>query len=249
MHAPGAAQLLEVWGGGAGLDPLRQALLLLAAAVPDTSVEELAQWPLGTRDSQLLSFRAELFGPELEAMAQCPGCAADVEFAVAVSDLTAAQAQPAALPVTHSKYQAVLRPVTSRDLMELESAAFTGQVSGAAARQEAALTVLCLDKVQRDGRPVAAADLPPTVLAAWGEELARSDPGAVTELSMSCPDCGTAWLAPLNVPAYVWTELHHWARRLLLDVHALARAYGWSERDILALPPHRRQAYLELVRS
>ena len=41
--------------------------------------------------------------------------------------------------------------------------------------------------------------------------------------------------------------MNHWAGRMLLDIHALARAYGWSESDILALPPRRRQAYLELV--
>jgi len=30
-------------------------------------------------------------------------------------------------------------------------------------------------------------------------------------------------------------------------VHALARTYGWSEREILALGDARRQAYLERV--
>ena len=33
---------------------------------------------------------------------------------------------------------------------------------------------------------------------------------------------------------------------LIDDVHRLAAAYGWSERDILALGPQRRAAYLEL---
>jgi hypothetical protein len=33
----------------------------------------------------------------------------------------------------------------------------------------------------------------------------------------------------------------------LLEVHQLARAYGWSERETLALTPRRRRRYLELV--
>jgi hypothetical protein len=37
------------------------------------------------------------------------------------------------------------------------------------------------------------------------------------------------------------------ARRLLREVDALARVYGWSEAAILALPATRRQAYLEIV--
>ena len=34
---------------------------------------------------------------------------------------------------------------------------------------------------------------------------------------------------------------------MLLDIHTLAAAYGWSEQSILDLPPRRRQAYLELA--
>ncbi|HEX2516118.1 MAG TPA: phage baseplate protein, partial [Chloroflexota bacterium] len=37
------------------------------------------------------------------------------------------------------------------------------------------------------------------------------------------------------------------ARRLLREVHTLARAYGWREAEILALPGRRRQTYLDLV--
>jgi hypothetical protein len=34
---------------------------------------------------------------------------------------------------------------------------------------------------------------------------------------------------------------------LLREIEALARAYGWSEREILDLSPQRRHTYLELV--
>ena len=37
------------------------------------------------------------------------------------------------------------------------------------------------------------------------------------------------------------------ARRLLDEVHALARSYSWSERQILELSEVRRRAYLERV--
>lgn len=36
---------------------------------------------------------------------------------------------------------------------------------------------------------------------------------------------------------------------MLRDVHTLARAYHWSERDILALPLPRRLAYLALLEA
>ena len=42
-------------------------------------------------------------------------------------------------------------------------------------------------------------------------------------------------------------ELATQAKRLLREVHFLARAYGWREADILAMSARRRQAYLEMV--
>jgi hypothetical protein len=39
------------------------------------------------------------------------------------------------------------------------------------------------------------------------------------------------------------------ARRLLREVHELARAYHWSEADILRLDRRRRRRYLALLES
>ncbi len=39
------------------------------------------------------------------------------------------------------------------------------------------------------------------------------------------------------------------AKRLLSEVHALASAYGWSEREILGLSVARREFYLGMVRA
>jgi hypothetical protein len=44
-------------------------------------------------------------------------------------------------------------------------------------------------------------------------------------------------------------ELRFLAGSVLEDVHLLASAYGWSERDILDLPSARRASYAEYVRA
>ena len=44
-------------------------------------------------------------------------------------------------------------------------------------------------------------------------------------------------------------EVQARARRLLREVDVLARAYGWTEADVLALSEQRRTAYLEIVRE
>lgn len=118
-------------------------------------------------------------------------------------------------------------------------------------------------------RPVSLADLfaavdepdPAGVLAARcapagpgpGPELAaaleRVDPAAEVLLAMACPACGHRWPAPLDVASFLWAELDRIAAAVLSDVDALARSYGWSERDVLALSPARRRCYVETARA
>ena len=49
--------------------------------------------------------------------------------------------------------------------------------------------------------------------------------------------------------AFVWAEVDAAAQRLLHEVDVLARAYGWTEPEVLALSEARRAAYLRLVRG
>jgi hypothetical protein len=52
-----------------------------------------------------------------------------------------------------------------------------------------------------------------------------------------------------DVVSYLWGEIEDWAERLLRDVHSLAAAYGWSERDIVGMSALRRRLYLELANA
>lgn len=253
MATLGAAQLLDVWEQGLDCGPAARALGLLAAAVPDTDPAELAVWPLGRRDTALLRWRTELFGPELDALTQCPSCGEDVELSFPAASLQGPSSAASAragrptgeVSVQRGGYDLTLRAVTSDDLLGLG----TMDVDAGSA-SEAFETVLlrrCITSATAGGASVAPESLPADVLATLGGDLAGADPAATTELALECPACGQAWAAPFHIATYLWAELHHWAGRMLLDIHALARAYGWSEADILAMPPRRRQAYLELV--
>ncbi|EXU69382.1 hypothetical protein Z951_04165 [Streptomyces sp. PRh5] len=120
-----------------------------------------------------------------------------------------------------------------------------------AARARRALIARCIVSAHRSGRPVPAdrlpaAELPEPVQRRLAEAAERADPAADVTLSVACPECGEATRAELDIASYLWAELDHWARDLLLDVHLLATAYGWSEPQILALSPLRRRYYLEL---
>jgi hypothetical protein len=51
----------------------------------------------------------------------------------------------------------------------------------------------------------------------------------------------------LDIITFFWMEIKTRARRLLTEVHLLARTYGWSENDILTMSPRRRTMYLQMV--
>ncbi|MEK8172977.1 hypothetical protein NKH77_40185 [Streptomyces sp. M19] len=112
------------------------------------------------------------------------------------------------------------------------------------------LLARCTVSAVRDGSRVEPDALPALLPEPLRERLAeaaeRADPAADLTLNIACPECGAATRAELDVAAYLWTELDAWARDLLLDVHLLATAYGWSEPEVLALSPLRRRYYLEL---
>jgi hypothetical protein len=79
--------------------------------------------------------------------------------------------------------------------------------------------------------------------------MAEADPLAEIVFSLTCPACSTTFDADLDIAGFVWNELRGRARRLLHEVAVLARAFGWTERQVLALPERRRAAYLDLVRG
>ncbi len=58
---------------------------------------------------------------------------------------------------------------------------------------------------------------------------------------------GFVFSVAFDIVSFLWNELNAWAIRTLREVHILASAYGWSETDILAMSPWRRQFYLEVL--
>lgn len=67
------------------------------------------------------------------------------------------------------------------------------------------------------------------------------------EISYVCPNCAHEGDLPLDLEGALLVQLERQTQQLTLDVHRLASRYGWSEADILELPPHRRAAYLQLL--
>jgi hypothetical protein len=242
MRALSAAELLDAWERGLAQSLAQRALTLLAVALGETSVEQIAQLNIGQRDAHLLALRERTFGPQLASITTCPACAEQVEFQVSAADLCATgKAKPETLlNVTHGDYGVEFRLPTALDLAWLDPA-------GDLETNRQYLLERCVIAARRAATEIAATELPAEVAAVIAQRMAEADPQADIQIALACPQCQHAWHTPLDIVSYFWAEIHAWAGRLLREVHSLALAYGWPEAEILALSPLRRQAYLELI--
>jgi len=225
MRSLTASEMLEVWDTAAAMSPTRRALAVLLAATPEAGPEELAALSIGARDARLLSLREWFFGPRVVGRAVCPVCEEHLVCAFDVDDVRVAPLESGGNPVRY-------RLPDSTDLEAIASAA-----------DEATALGQLLERCVSD-QTVAQTALQRATLT---DEMARHDPQACVELSVTCHACRHPWSVVFDIASFFWTEIHAWAQRTLRDVHTLASAYGWSEQDILGLSNPRRQAYLELI--
>jgi len=241
MHGLSASQTIGLWERGSGQHLIDRALTLLAAACPEFTPEQVAELGIGRRDRYLLGLRENIFGPALDATARCPRCAETVEFALRTADLsvdTAAADQP-------KEFEEGGMVVRYRLLNNSDLAAISRSAGVADARR--VLLKRCVLEASLDGAAVGSEALSEQAVSKLAACLAEGDPQADLMLDLKCAECGHQWLIGFDISAFLWTEIDALAKRLLAEVHTLARAYGWSEADVLAMGSVRRHLYLEMV--
>jgi hypothetical protein len=243
MHPLSAQQLLQIWEIGQQQHPIDRALTLLSFALPGRTVEELVQLSIGQRDAYLLTLRELTLGPQMESYAECPHCQEKLEFSLKVTDLRVVEPTAAIPSQHHLKIEDVEIQFTLPNSQDLAAIAHCPNLT--TARQ--ALIQCCIQQVSQNGTAIAINQLAPAVLDQLSAYMAECDPQAELLLDLVCPACQHQWQVLFDIVSFFWTELSAQAKRLLREVHTLARGYGWREADILAMSARRRQLYLDLV--
>jgi hypothetical protein len=240
-----AMNLLALWDDGAGLDSAGRALAVLSAYLHEPS-DRLARLDIAERDARLLDVYEHLFGPKLQAYAECPGCGERLEYELCAPEfkgsLQAADHDHGSLAFAFHGVTLRLRNLNSLDL----DAASRCSNPAEARRLLAERSVLC---ASCDGKAVDPADLPDDAVAEISSRLALSNPGSEFMIELQCPACGEATQQMLAIDDFLWSKLVALCKRLLLEVDTLARVYGWSESEILSMSAVRRGKYLELALS
>jgi hypothetical protein len=238
----GGRELLAAWEL-AELHPIDGALGALALASPGLAHSELTRLTLGERDVALLRLRRDTLGDGLEARGTCPACGTEVEVSLSCDALTAHVTTPPREWLLRSDgYEIRLRPLDSSD-------AAVAALADDPTEARAVLLRRAVVSAAYGGRSIEADGLPPDVVAAVAEDLAQHDSAAEILLEFACPSCPTTWSDVLDVAGFVIAEIAASGRRLLSDVDRLARAYGWSEDEVLALGDRRRTAYVAMVEA
>ena len=241
MRTPSATEVLQVWERGLAQTSAERALVLAALACPEQPTEALAQLPIGQRDRLLLQLRDRLLGSRLTSLATCPQCGEAAELSFDSAEILATACFDGTSPAhtTTTDGEVHFRLPNSADLL-----AITGLERASARRR---LFERCILRVEQGGEPKPVEQLSEETLAAVAAQMAQIDSQAEVQLELACPVCARHWLAPLDILAYLWSEINAWAGRTLREIHLLASAYGWRESEVLALSPTRRQLYLQMI--
>ncbi|MEW9529279.1 hypothetical protein [Microbispora sp. NPDC049125] len=250
----GLAWTLAAWERGLHESPVDRAVTLLTA-VTGISREEAESADVGSRDSVLSATLTRMADGVVRSCVRCAGCGErlDVPLDPAALPRTAWRTPGETLHVEVAGTRVAFRLPDSRDLRML---GMLGGNDAAAGRMLLLSRCLGVEHIEDiDGTAGVAGigavtqteGITEEVAAAVEAAMEDAAPSGAPTVRIGCPACPATTVAALDVSALLWAEVSASALALLRDVHALARAYGWTEPEVLALSPARRAAYLEMA--
>lgn len=183
-----------------------------------------AEESLGAFNRRLARLHGHLVARPVEATVRC-GCGEDLEVELPLTAVAEAPDPQPSVEIDES---------TGRRTFRLPRLGEVGL-----SREPGALAQACA----LDGGGVPSAAGLAALDAAWTE----ADPAAEITLHLACPSCGAAIDAQADLPLFVARDLDLRLQGLMAEIHGLACAYGWTEAEVMAVPPGRRRAYAALI--
>lgn len=229
----GASDLLALWERGAPRHALDRSALLAAFARPDLPPEAITDLPLGEITASLLRLREASFGGRIRSHVDCERCGQRLELSLDVQSLLQSVPNEEVGPRVVDVEGLRVRAPSLHDL----AAVANEPDAGRGARQ---LLELCTTEGD-------AAALSDATVREVEDALEAADPNADLAFDLRCETCGHLGTAQLDAGELLWDEIDARARALFGEVHQLARAYGWTESEILTLSAARRASYLSMV--
>lgn len=229
MQALSDTRLVALWERGQRRSTVIRGLLL-AVESEEIGERDPAQLSIGERDAAILRLHARRFGPRLQGYTDCPSCGERLEFDFDCAKLLQELSSPQGSEFTAGDLR--FRLPNSSDLIAIAN------TNNVVAAERSLLRRCCLDAAD-------VTEWTDALVAQFEERIGALDPAADIRFGFTCAACTDTWNERFDIVAWCWDEIELRARRLFDEVHELARAYSWSEVQILALGEARRRAYLE----
>lgn len=223
-----SAVLLTAWEEAAAAPVVARGAVLVHRAGLTPDLDAALDLDVGECAALAMQVHTALFGREVQALIACTRCAERLELQLRLPDASGGGiAQVGGLTV---------RAPSTRDLL------------AAAGRPGDGRAVLFSRCVRHgDGTPVRPTDLTADEEAAVDAAAERLAGAAALVLRTRCPACEEDVRAALDPGALLWDQVDATAPTLLDEVATLARCFGWSEAEVLAMSLARRSAYLKLA--
>lgn len=238
MRALTSVELLRIWEHSFEQSAIEKALHLLAVACSVSDLHTIAQWSIEQRDARLFRLREWMFGKQLNNTAHCPNCTEQVEWEMSITDFPIPawkeEEMPSPFNLQFADYSIRFRSPNSEDLMQADAQKILAN---------------CMLEIKKEREDITFSDLPDEVIDALNQEMEKTNPLSNITMLLNCPACNHQWQVVFDILGYLWTEIDHWAKRTLQEVYLLARAFSWSEQDILSMSNRKRQIYLSMLTS
>ncbi len=209
-------------------------------------LNQLSHLSIGERDARLLQLREWMFGSTLRNKVSCPKCAEQVEWETDTGDLHlqtfTSEFSVREFLLEKEGYAIHFRLPDSADIARINRNESTEDIIKK-------LISGCILKIDREGKECPPADIPESVWEALDQKMGEEDPQADLRIKLTCPACSHGWETCFDISSYLWTEITNWAQHILQEVYFLARAFRWSEKDILTMSAQRRHLYLKMLNA
>ena len=227
-----AAGTLELWDALAAAPQAARGAVVLVARGLSADLASACERPLAEASAAALDELRERGGSTLDTVIACPRCAALMEVPLEL-DLFADDPF-AGESVVGDGGDVVVRAPTTTDLLE----ALATDDPAATLRERCVAWPTGADD-----------DLRARADHAVDAAVERAVGAAGATIRVECPDCGATVSADVDVVRLLVDRVTEHAQTVLAEVAALARAYGWTESEILSIPEARRRVYLALARG
>ena len=206
------------------------ALGLLARVARDADGRPLRVETLTVSDADrmLAAVYSDLYGDQVDCRVTCRACGHPYQFALSLTELTGAQDAERPAPEPDGAW-------TLPDDRRVRAPTVADMAS--TPEPKALLAQLLLEGAPEDDEGG---------LEAF---LERAAPLLSIDLETPCPHCGNPETARFDLAHYLATRLAGERGFLVRETHLIAKTYGWSLSEILALTREDRRAYASLIEA